>query len=265
MKKLSLLLMAAILTLCTACSGGAPSVTEDKYVRLVKGGTLNEYPQASVGEAFGGFLSNAKWKSLVADDGNRYVNVTGGATYLEKDVEIVVQFLVDYDEEMFEIYAFEINGVPQSNYILWGLLEATYEGVEETTSSAQSGNRATNTQSGEVTYKGKPLSPFLGMQWDSNMEPPIDDDGIYFWSNGERISEIYVHNLSALEVDGITLDRNFEGIIGILGEPSSAGWTMVEGSDAYAVEYETVDYTISFMTFTGGPEAKPTTVQIYRY
>lgn len=100
----------------------------DKYVQLVKSGTLNGYPQMTVGEAFDGFLANPKWESGLSDDNVRFVNVTGGILYYEKDAEIVVQFFVDEKNESFQYNACEINGIPQTNLVFWGLLEAIYNG-----------------------------------------------------------------------------------------------------------------------------------------
>ena len=99
---------------------------DDKYVSMVKGGTLEAYPQTTVGNAFGDFMPDAKWESLLADDGKRYVNVRGTIQYMEKDVEAVVQFLIDSDNDRFEYNAFEMNGIPQNNLMFWALLEAAY-------------------------------------------------------------------------------------------------------------------------------------------
>ncbi len=38
-----------------------------------------------------------------------------------------IQFLVNKDDGSFELYAFEIDGVPQSDYMIAGLIEAMFE------------------------------------------------------------------------------------------------------------------------------------------
>ena len=111
-----------VIIIAVASSGG-----NDKYVKMVKGGTLNAYPQRTVGVAFDNFMRNAKWKTIKAEDGKTYVNVSGGILYLDKEVEAVVQFFVDAEDGSFEYYAFELNGIPQNNLIFWALLEKIYE------------------------------------------------------------------------------------------------------------------------------------------
>ena len=133
--------IAVIILVLLLMSGG------DQYVQFVKGGTLDNYPQATIGDAFDNFLSNAKWESLLADDGNRYVNVEGGALYNEKEVKVAVQFLIDPDEEGLGINAFEINGVPQNTLILFGLLEKAYEDAETAPPVSRNKNTSANTTS----------------------------------------------------------------------------------------------------------------------
>lgn len=74
MELVSAVIVLVVAMVFTLSSGG----TGDKYVQMVKDGTLNGYPQMTVGEAFDGFLSNPKWESGLSDDNVRFVNVTGG-------------------------------------------------------------------------------------------------------------------------------------------------------------------------------------------
>jgi hypothetical protein len=105
--------------------GGCGS--SDKLIDFVRNGTLGNYPQKTVGEAFDGYLSNTKWESGVTDDGRTFVNVIGGASVIGQKSEIKIQFMVDMDKGSFEYYACEINGVPQNYLIFWGLLENVYK------------------------------------------------------------------------------------------------------------------------------------------
>ncbi len=93
---------------------------------LVKNGTLSSYPNKTVEEAVNGFFGNPRWEKIIAEDGNTYVNVTGNITYMEKEVSAVIQFRIHETNNTFEINAFEINGVPQNNFILIGLLSKMY-------------------------------------------------------------------------------------------------------------------------------------------
>ena len=114
-----------VIALVTTLSSGGSG---DKYIQMVKDGTLNGYPQMTVGEAFDGFLSSPKWESGLSDDNVRFVNVTGGALYNDEEVELAVQFIVDEKTGSFEYNACEVDGTPQSNLVFWGLLEAIYNG-----------------------------------------------------------------------------------------------------------------------------------------
>lgn len=115
-------ILLVVVAVTTLSSGG----TGDKYVRIVKEGTLEAYPQITVGEAFDGFLRDPKWESGLTDDHVRFVNVTGGILYYEKDAELAVQFFVDEKDETFRYNACEIDGVPQNNLVFLGLLEIIY-------------------------------------------------------------------------------------------------------------------------------------------
>lgn len=101
--------------------------SNDQYVQMVKEGTLNGYPQKTVGEAFDGFLKNPKWESGLSDNDERFVNVTGKILYYDKEVNLAVQFIVDEKSGSFEYNTCEINDVPQNNLTFWGLLEAVYD------------------------------------------------------------------------------------------------------------------------------------------
>ena len=134
-------ILLVIIAASILSSGGAG----DKYVQMVKGGTLNGYPQMTVGEAFDGFLSKPKWESGVSDDNVRFVNVTGGILYYEKDAELAVQFIVDEKDGSFQYNACEIDGVPQNNLVVWGLFETIYD--SDSASSGNSTSRGLDSQS----------------------------------------------------------------------------------------------------------------------
>lgn len=129
----SAVVLLVIVVVFTLSSGG----TGDKYVQLVRDGTLAAYPQMTVGEAFNGFLSNPKWESIRSDDESRFVNVTGGIIYDDEEAEIVVQFIVDEENESFQYYACEINNIPQNDLVVWGLFETIYGDPSSTGSDAQ--------------------------------------------------------------------------------------------------------------------------------
>jgi hypothetical protein len=111
-----------VVIIAWASSGG-----NDRYVKMVKGGTLDGYPQKTVGRAFDDFLNNPKWESGLSEEGERFVNVKGGILYLDEKANIVVQFIIDKDNNRFSYNASKINGVPLNNFLWWGLLETIYD------------------------------------------------------------------------------------------------------------------------------------------
>ena len=127
LSKIIELVVAVILLVVVGFSTLSSGGTGDKYVQLVKSGTLDGYPQMTVGEAFDGFLSDPKWESGLSDDNVRFVNVKGGALYFGEEAELAVQFIiVDEKEGSFQYNACEVDGTPQSNLVFWGLLETIY-------------------------------------------------------------------------------------------------------------------------------------------
>ena len=95
-------------------------------IAMVKNGTLQKYPQKTVGKAIEGFMGNPQWEAITGTDGNSYVNVKGKILYDGKEATAALQFRIYKERDTFEINAFEINGKPANMFELWGLLENMY-------------------------------------------------------------------------------------------------------------------------------------------
>ena len=80
-------------------------------------------PQATVKEMVNNYVDSPKWEAFVATDGDDYVNVEGGITYMDKPVDMLLQFKVDTNNDRFEVNAFEINEIPQNVFMQNALLE----------------------------------------------------------------------------------------------------------------------------------------------
>lgn len=124
MKKffISLCLIAAVLF--TSCF-------QDEAISIVKNGYFSNYTDMTVGEAVDGFFANPKWNSYIPLDEElsdfMLVNVEGNILYNEKKVDALIQFIVNEDTGIFELYAFEMNGIPQSDYMKVYLIESMFE------------------------------------------------------------------------------------------------------------------------------------------
>ena len=155
LSKIIELVVAVILLVVVGFSTLSSGGTGDKYVQLVKSGTLDGYPQMTVGEAFDGFLSDPKWESGLSDDNVRFVNVTGGALYSGEEAELAVQFIiVDEKEGSFQYNACEVDGTPQSNLVFWGLLETIYG---DSASGGDSSSKGVDSQ-GDLDFLSDPIT-----------------------------------------------------------------------------------------------------------
>jgi hypothetical protein len=113
------------------------AATHDPAVHAVRAGTLDAYPDITLGEALENFMSDAKWESGKANDGQTYVNIKGGILYQEKPATALVQFRLDTMGSRFEPNAFEINGLPQPNILMYhALVTKAYEELQQSRSGA---------------------------------------------------------------------------------------------------------------------------------
>lgn len=119
------------IALCLIASVFFTSCFEDKAISIVKNGHFSGYTNMIVGEAVDGFFANQKWTSGIPTDEEfsefMLVNVEGKILYNEKKVNAEIQFLVDEDTGVFELYAFEMNGIPQNDIMKLYLIESMFE------------------------------------------------------------------------------------------------------------------------------------------
>jgi hypothetical protein len=92
-------------------------------IEFVKTGELGIFLGVAIGPVTDNFMANCRWGSLIGADGNKYVNATGNITYMEKQIEAVLQFNLDKANNSFEINALEFNEIPRSRAMLEALKE----------------------------------------------------------------------------------------------------------------------------------------------
>ncbi len=265
-------LLAAVIVIPILTSGGIG----DKYIQIVKNGTLNTYPQKTVGEAFDGYLDNPKWESGLSEDKQRFVNVKGGILYYEKEAEIVVQFLVNEEYDSFQYNACEINGFSQNDLIVWRLFENIY-GTEWAAEQSQADFKEfqpiQKNFKEEIKSKSAPNTPVydvdeLGSLLDTRSVYLYDEGGLLYgkyeqcenlngdgkfgiscgdliiWSSedSESIVEILTTNPKTFQKNGITLNKNEEELIALLGVAEFDG--MNQG--IYYMTFLCDGYSLSF-------------------
>jgi len=96
---------------------GFSGCSDSKEVEIIKQSKLEMCPTATVEDMVNGFMGNPSWESDMTDKGIKFVNIGGDITYADKPVRAVIQFIFNKDETSFEYQAFEINGVPQNQFI----------------------------------------------------------------------------------------------------------------------------------------------------
>lgn len=92
---------------------------ESKYVKMVKKGSMAFCSGYTVEELANNFMGSPKWKHI-NHKGNDYVNVSGDITYDGKPANGALQLWIKND--VFGYQAFEIDGVPQNDFMAQNLL-----------------------------------------------------------------------------------------------------------------------------------------------
>ena len=100
---------------------------DDKYVSMVKNGSMELAPNIKIGRAFDKFFGNPKWKSFKATDGRRIVEFNGECTWNGKDAKCCIQFIITGTEH-FELGAVQINDVNMNRLDATGILYTALSG-----------------------------------------------------------------------------------------------------------------------------------------
>ena len=148
--------------------------SENKYVVAVKGSSPEEYPKITYEEAFEAFFGNPKWtyfkgtrkgpdedgdgKEDYTEDDLDVVEFTGSCVYADAEVEALIQFELDMDAGMFEVAYLSFNDVPQSNYIMYALIEkvfASYSEEDDYTYEDEEDDYAYEDEEDDYAYKDK--------------------------------------------------------------------------------------------------------------
>ena len=128
MRTRSLFALAVVAMVLAACGDDDKVVGADDEgaLTIVQGGHFSGHPDYTIGEAAFCFFADPKWSSLTGTDGDTYVNLTGGMTYLDQPANAAIQFRVDKDARTFVMDALELNGVPQTDAMKVALITAMY-------------------------------------------------------------------------------------------------------------------------------------------
>ncbi len=84
----------------------------DDNVKIVRKGTMTNYPNVPVGKAFDQFFSNGKWRSFTSTENQTIVEFMGNCTFNNKPAKMTVQFVVNPQNKTFMLKYASINDVP---------------------------------------------------------------------------------------------------------------------------------------------------------
>lgn len=98
---------------------------DSNAVKLVKSGKFTDCSK-TVEQAVNGFWGSPKWDSGIGQNGPTkgltLVNLRGKLEFNGKRVNAQLQFIVDEKSGTFEAYALEVNEIPQSQFMIMGLV-----------------------------------------------------------------------------------------------------------------------------------------------
>ena len=120
------LYVASAMIMQVAIKGATPS----QEIVTIKQSKLGMCPKATVEEMVDGFMGDSSWESGITEDGIKFVNISGDITYADKPVRAVLQFLFNEDGTSFKYNAFEINEVPQNQFVAAALLKKMCENAK---------------------------------------------------------------------------------------------------------------------------------------
>ena len=142
MMKAKVLFLSFLLVIASGLSGcsksdieNATSAIEDfsnldletPGVSIVKNGSLNDCPYATLDEMADAFMSTPYWSDFISDTGGTVVELSGGITYDQIPVTALIQFDVFGIE--FEANYLSLNGVDQNQAVLLELLTLMCDAV----------------------------------------------------------------------------------------------------------------------------------------
>lgn len=142
--------------------------SDNEYIKIVKNGVNDNYPDITYGEAFDDFFSSPTWKYFKgskkksddeedkSEDGEKEYDVvefTGYCTYDDEDVKALIQFDVDKKNKSFEPSYLSLNKVSQSPLVMASLLEKVLSDGKDDTSEEDTSEDKTDDSENE-TKKG---------------------------------------------------------------------------------------------------------------
>lgn len=123
----SIIAAIATLVICCVLFFYLPQfISDNQYVRQVKGGHPNTYPSITYEDAFGKFYGSPNWKYVKGNNGSNIVSFTGECQYDGKPANVELRFQLNSDNT-FNLIGGSINGVEQNLLVLSVLNSTPFE------------------------------------------------------------------------------------------------------------------------------------------
>lgn len=251
---------------------GNAATEEKSKIPAVKEGTLEDYPDQSVGAAFDSYFSQPEWNDASVKEGKKLVEFTGDFVYEQENMTASIQFLVDENDD-FEIEEVSYNGVPQNEVNTTSLFTSIFEeeSIEEIEEEPEVAEEATESEPAEVpetTGVGTPfpLGTHLNELRNYYGQSTYDDyfmggrvvvfndaDG-YVLDDAETVVGFFLSNPS-IPVFGTYVGMTPSEIASILSEPAETFFDESE-TQSYVTYYTIENLKVSYFSET---EQGPTT------
>lgn len=99
----------------------------DSAIEIVKSGYFNGYPGKSIGKAVDDFFGNTEWTKEYSEDNLSLVRMKGFSFLFDEPKDVILEFIVNEDTEVFALDRLIIDGEVQSEKVLNYVLTQVFE------------------------------------------------------------------------------------------------------------------------------------------
>lgn len=110
---IGLTLCFSLLAAKEANLGGVPSWNADR-IQFIQEAHLDDMPYISLGEALDGFCDETEWNAFQSDRQREIVEFEGSCEYQGKQKNVLIQFIIDMEEDSYQLSYFSLNEEPQT-------------------------------------------------------------------------------------------------------------------------------------------------------
>uniref|UniRef100_UPI0011213F28 hypothetical protein n=1 Tax=Nitrospira cf. moscoviensis SBR1015 TaxID=96242 RepID=UPI0011213F28 len=140
---------------------------ESAEVKIVKQSSVNACSNKTMEQMVAGTFVSPSWVGSKTESGIRFVSINGKIQYLGKTVDGLLKFTFDETGDAFHYGAFEMNGVPQNDFLYMGLVAKMCQGnhqaaeaVKENLRHIASTSIALNAETG--TWQRASINDYFG-------------------------------------------------------------------------------------------------------